>query len=296
METGVVIVGTGLIAKFHEEAVAGIPGLKVVAKLRRGDDLDAALSAPGVGLCLVANASGAHDAPVLAAARHRVPVLVEKPIAITTARVDAMIRACAATGTPLGCIFQTRWSEPFRDLKARVDSGELGRLTYASIQVPWWRDDSYYTGSDWHGTLDMDGGGALINQAIHMVDWLVALMPPVTDVKAFAGTLAHPMEAEDTVSAALRFEGGALGSVYATTASYPGRPKRIEITGTKGTVVVEDAAHGSSNAAAIPCEQHRQCIAAFMESVRGDAPYPVDGAEARKSVDLIERIYRSART
>ena len=102
------------------------------------------------------------------------------------------------------------------------------------------------------------------------------------------------MEAEDTVSAAIRFEGGALGSVYATTASYPGRPKRIEITGTKGTVVVEDAAHGSSHAAAIPCEQHRACIAAFMESVRGGAPYPIDGAEARKSVDLVERIYRSA--
>ncbi|MDD6030043.1 MAG: Gfo/Idh/MocA family oxidoreductase [Kiritimatiellae bacterium] len=294
METGVVIVGTGLIAKFHEEAVAGIPGLKVVAKLRRGADLDAALSAPGVGLCLVANASGAHDLPVLAAARHRVPVLVEKPIAITTARVDAMVRACAETATPLGCIFQTRWSEPFRDLQARVASGELGRLTYASIQVPWWRADEYYTGSDWHGTKAMDGGGALINQAIHMVDWLVALMPPVADVKAFAGTLAHPMEAEDTVSAAIRFEGGALGSVYATTASYPGRPRRIEITGTKGTVVVEDAAHGSSHAAAIPCEQHRACIAAFMESVRGGAPYPIDGAEARKSVDLVERIYRSA--
>ena len=294
METGVVIVGTGLIAKFHEEAVAGIPGLKVVAKLRRGDDLDAALSAPGIGLCLVANASGAHDAPVFAAARHRVPVLVEKPLAITTARVDAMIRACAETATPLGCIFQTRWSEQFRDLKSRVDSGELGRLTYASVQVPWWRADEYYTRSDWHGTREMDGGGALINQAIHMVDWLVALMPPVTDVKAFTGTLAHPMETEDTVSAAVRFEGGALGSVYATTASFPGRPKRIELTGTKGTIVVEDAAHGSSNAAAIPCEQHRRCIAAFLESVRGGAPYPIDGAEARKSVDLIERIYRSA--
>ena len=162
------------------------------------------------------------------------------------------------------------------------------------MRVPWWRDDAYYTGSDWHGTKAMDGGGALINQAIHMVDWLTALMPPVTDVKAFAATLAHPMEAEDTVSAALRFEGGALGGVYATTASFPGRGKRIEITGTKGTVVVEDAQHGSSNAGAIPCEQHRKCIEAFMDSVRGGAPYPIDGREARKPVDLIERIYRDA--
>ena len=267
-ERGVVIIGTGLISRFHEEAVAQIPGLRVTAKCRRTDDWDAALSQPGVGLCLVANASGAHDAAVFAAARHGVPVLVEKPIAITTARVDAMIAACDAAKVPLGCIFQTRWSDEFARLRKAVDSGELGRLTYAAVQVPWWRDDEYYTKSDWHGTKEMDGGGALINQAIHMVDWLVALTPPVAEVKAFAGALAHPIETEDTVSAALRFEGGALGGVYATTASYPGRPKRIELTGTKGTIVIEDAVCGSSNAGAIPV--------------------------ARKSVDLIERIYRDA--
>ena len=175
-----------------------------------------------------------------------------------------------------------------------MDSGELGRLTYAAVQVPWWRDDAYYTESDWHGTKEMDGGGALINQAIHMVDWLVALTPPVAEVKAFADALAHPIEAEDTVSAAIRFEGGALGGVYATTASYPGRPKRIELTGTKGTIVIEDAVCGSSNAGSIPVEHHRRAIAAFVESLDGGAPYPIDGHEARKSVDLIERIYRDA--
>ena len=293
-ERGVVIIGTGLIARFHEEAVAQIPGLRVVAKCRRTDDWDAALAQPGVGLCLVANASGAHDAAVFAAARHGVPVLVEKPIAITTARVDAMIAACEAAKVPLGCIFQTRWSDEFARLRKAVDSGELGRLTYAAVQVPWWRDDAYYTESDWHGTKEMDGGGALINQAIHMVDWLVALTPPVVEVKAFADALAHPIEAEDTVSAAIRFEGGALGGVYATTASYPGRPKRIELTGTKGTIVIEDAVCGSSNAGSIPVEHHRRAIAAFVESLDGGAPYPIDGHEARKSVDLIERIYRDA--
>ena len=291
METKVVIAGTGLISKVHAEAVSQIPGLKVSAMCSRRDNLDAALAEPSVGLCLVANASGAHDAAVFAAAKRRIPVLVEKPLAITTARVDAMIAACAETQTPLGCIFQSRWSDEFARLRAAVNSGELGRLTYAAIQVPWWRADDYYTASDWHGTKAMDGGGALINQAIHMVDWLVAVMPPVVDVKSFIATLAHPMEAEDTVSAALRFEGGALGSIYATTASFPGRPKRIEITGTKGTLVIEDAACGSSNPGTIPCEQHRRAIAAFFASCHGGEPYPIDGREARKSVDLIERIY-----
>lgn len=294
IEMKVVILGTGLVAKFHAAAVGEIPGLEVSAMCARGDDWDAALGEKGVGLCLVANASGAHDRAVEAAARHGVHVLVEKPLGITSARIDAMGAACDAAGVKLGCIFQTRWSEDFRRIKRTVESGELGRITYAAVQVPWWRDDEYYTGSEWHGTREMDGGGALMNQAIHMVDWLTALMPPVAEVKAFAGTLAHPMEAEDTVSAALRFEGGALGHVYATTAARPGRGKRIEINGTGGSVAWEDASHGASSAGAIPHGQHREAIEAFLEWVRGGEEFATRWEEARKPVALIEEIYRAA--
>lgn len=308
---GVVIIGTGLIAKFHARAVNASEKLRLVGFVGRTmekaaamatefggmafDGIDAALSAPDVGMAVVATASGAHDEAVLAAARHRVPVLVEKPIAITVERVDRMIAACRETGTPLGCIFQTRWTDEFRNAKSKVQSGELGKVTFGAVRIPWWRADEYYSGSSWHGRWDMDGGGALMNQSIHMVDWLVALMPPVKDVKSFAATLAHPMEAEDTVSAALCFEGGALGSVYATTASFPGRGKSIEITGTKGTVEISDDGHGVSRPDALDYAPHMACFEAFADSLEPDgAPYPIPGEEARKSVDLIERIYRSA--
>lgn len=308
---GVVIVGTGLIAKFHAQAVNASSRLTLkgfVGRTREKalslssefggeafDSLDSALSAPGVGMAVVATASGAHDEAVLAAARHRVPVLVEKPIAITTARVDRMIAACRETGTPLGCIFQTRWTDDFRCAKAKVESGDLGRLTYGGIRIPWWRTDEYYSKSSWHGTWETDGGGALINQSIHMVDWLVALMPPVEDVKAFAATLAHPMEAEDTVSAAIRFQGGALGGVYAATSSFPGRGKSLEITGTKGTFEIADGGHGVARPDALEYASHQACFESFADSLEpGGAPYPIPGEEARKSVDLIERIYRSA--
>ena len=308
---GVLIVGTGLIARFHAQAVNASGRLELIGFAGRTlekagalaaefggkafDSLDAAMSAPGVGMAVVATASGAHDEAVFAAAKCRVPVLVEKPIAITVERTDRMIAACRETGTPLGCIFQTRWTDDFRGAKAKVESGELGRLTYGGIRIPWWRNDEYYTKSSWHGTWDVDGGGALINQSIHMVDWLVALMPPVEDVKAFAATLAHPMEAEDTVSAAIRFEGGALGGVYATTASFPGRGKTMEITGTKGTLEIADSGHGVSRPDAIQYAAHQACFEAFADSLEPDgAPYPIPGEEARKSVDLIERIYRSA--
>ena len=236
---GVVIIGSGLIARFHAQAVNASDKLELKgfcdlfslesAKKAAAEfggaawgDYKDAFSAEGVNMATVATASCAHDEAVFAAAEHGVPVLVEKPLAITTARIDAMIAACRKSGVPLGCIFQTRWDEAFVDAKRRIDAGELGRITYAGIRVPWWREDDYYTKSSWHGTWAGDGGGSLINQAIHLVDWLVALMPPVREVKAFAAALAHPVETEDTVSAALRFEGGALGGVYATTAAFPG--------------------------------------------------------------------------
>ena len=303
---GVVIVGTGLIARFHANAVKASEKLRLVACVdidrARAEkfagehgceayaDLDQALSRGDAGMVSVATPSGAHDEAVLAAARHRIPVLVEKPLAITSGRCDRLIAACAQTGTPLGGIFQTRFTEDFEKAKRVVSSGELGRITFARIDVPWWREDAYYSGT-WHGTRSMDGGGALINQAIHMVDWLVELMPPVADVKAFTATLAHPMETEDTVAAVLRFEGGALGAIYATTASFPGRGKRLEITGTKGTYVWDDSVTGVSRPDQLEFAGHLACFEAFADSLSGGKPYPIDGANARKSIDLISRIY-----
>ena len=308
---GVVIIGSGLIARFHAQAVNASDKLELKgfcdlfslesAKKAAAEfggaawgDYRDAFSAEGVNMATVATASCAHDEAVFAAAEHGVPVLVEKPLAITTARIDAMIAACCKAGVPLGCIFQTRWDEAFVDAKRRIDAGELGRITYAGIRVPWWREDDYYTKSSWHGTWAGDGGGSLINQAIHLVDWLVALMPPVSEVKAFAAALAHPVETEDTVSAALRFEGGALGGVYATTAAFPGSGKTMEIAGTKGTIAFSDETTGTSRPDQLPFTGHQKCFEAFADSLAGGAPYPIPGEEARKSVALIEEIYKSA--
>ena len=309
-QIGVVLVGTGLIARFHAQAVQASRKLRLVAAANpapgHGDafaaefgvpilrDYDEAMSRPDVGMVLVATPSGAHDDAVFAAARHRKPVLVEKPLTISPERADKMIAACAETGTPLGGIFQTRFTDDFRKLREVVESGSLGKITFVRVDVPWWRADSYYAGS-WHGTWKMDGGGALINQAIHMVDWLTALMPPVRDVKSFTATLAHPMETEDTAAAVLRFDGGALGAIYATTASYPGRPKRMEITGTKGTYVYEDSGHGVSRPDQMEFAAHMECFEAFADSFSGGAPYPIDGAAARVPIDLIARIYAENR-
>ena len=308
---GVVIVGSGLIARFHAQAVNAseklelkgfcdlfsIDSAKKAAAEFGGEawgDYKSAFTSPGVGMVTVATASGGHDEAVFAAAEHKLPVIVEKPLSISTKRIDAMIDACKKAGVQLGCILQTRWEEKFAEAKRKIEAGEIGKLTYAGVRVPWWREDEYYTKSSWHCTWAVDGGGALINQSIHMVDWLVALMPPVVDVKAFAATLAHPMETEDTVSAALKFEGGALGGVYAATSSFPGRGKTMEITGTKGTIEFSDEENGKSRPDQFPFTGHLKCFDAFADSLEGGAPYPIPGEEARKSVALIEAIYKSA--
>jgi predicted dehydrogenase len=311
---GVVVIGTGLIARFHVQAVLSSDAVFLVGVcgrtkekarkfiedqklegVRAFGDLDEAMSADGVEVAMVATASGAHDEAVFAAARNKVHVLVEKPIAVTVARTDSMIKACEEAGVKLGCIFQTRWTDEYAEASSKVKSGELGRITYVSVQVPWWRNDEYYTKSNWHGTWEMDGGGALINQSIHMIDWLVSLMPKIKGVKAFAGTLAHPMEAEDTAAAVLLFEDGAIGHVYGTTASFPGRAKRMEITGTKGTLVLGDeSAHGTNRPDALQYECHKKALESFVSSIDGNEAYPIDGYEARKSVALIESIYKDA--
>ena len=317
------VIGGGLISRFHEQAILASDRLAFAGCVPfRSGEWKSALAQPGLGMAVVATASGAHDEVVFEAARLRVPVLVEKPLAITSARIDAMAAACAATATPLGCVCQTRWTPAFQATLAAVRRGCLGRITFARVDVPWWRDDSYYTQSSWHGTWAMDGGGALMNQSIHMIDWLTALMPPVVEVKGFAATLAHPMEAEDTACAALRFEGGALGVVYGATSSWPGSAKSLEITGTRGTIVIKDHAivewrladsstpesflppsspgtsagtsgsHGSSRPDQLDFTLHQACFEAFADSLSGGEPYPVDAAAARRSVALIERISR----
>ena len=211
-----------------------------------------------------------------------------------------------------------------------INAGRFGVITYAGVYVPWWRTDEYYKDS-WHGTWKLDGGGALMNQSIHMVDMLCDLMPPVESVQAYVATLGHPqIEAEDTAVAVLRFtrlssvkdrKGGALGIIYGTTASYPGQFKRFEITGTKGTVVyLEDSftvwqfaeenpedeqirkkfgkvkgLGGVADPAAISHELHTRNFKAFVDALESGKDFALSGTEARKAVELILAIYKAAK-
>jgi predicted dehydrogenase len=341
-EHGFGIVGCGMIAEFHTKAINEIPGARLVATcgrkradseriagLAEGDcrpytDLEAMLAHPGLDVVCVCTPSGAHLDPAVATARAGKHVVVEKPLEISVPRCDAIIRACDEGGVRLCTVFPSRYTEANRALKMAIDTGRFGRLTLGDTYVKWWRTQQYYDSGGWRGTWDLDGGGALMNQAIHNVDLLQWLMGDVVTVQALTATLAHErIEVEDTAVAALRFKNGALGVIEAATSAYPGLLKRTEIHGDRGSARVEqdditlwefqekvpsDQAvlsamagqagfkAGASDPRGITHIGHRDQLADFLQAIDEGRPPAVDGREGRKSVEIIRAIYRSAAT
>jgi predicted dehydrogenase len=242
-------------------------------------------------------------------------VLVEKPIEITLERADALIEACERAGVKLGVIFQSRFLPAVRQIKRAIDEGKLGRLMIGDAIVKWYRAPEYYARDSWHGTMALDGGGALINQAIHTVDLLRWMMGPVQTVFAMKAALRYPqIEGEDTLVASVRFQSGALGVLQAATSAKPGFKRRLEISGEHGAVILdgdaigcwaldgepdqaaagEQITDGSSNPAAISNEGHRRQIEDLMHAVAQNRAPMIDGREARKSLELVCALYSSA--
>jgi predicted dehydrogenase len=327
------LIGAGTISRTHGRAASELPDVRVAAVLgsnrekTRGlaeelgatgyDALEAFLTHRPMQAVLIGSPSGVHAEQAIAAARKGLHVLCEKPLDITTERVDALLAEVDRAGVKLGVMFQDRTKPDLRRLKALVDSGGLGRPLLASARVRWWRPPEYYAGSRWRGTWALDGGGALMNQGVHTVDLLLWLMGDVKRVQARTATALHAIEVEDTAVAVLEFASGAVGTLEATTAAYPGYPRRLELTGTEGTVLVENdrivtadlrtpveglsSGKGDANALGsthlvTDVSGHRALIEDFLRAVETGGRPVCDGREGRRSVELVQAIYRSART
>lgn len=328
------LIGAGNISQTHGRAAAAIPGVSVVAvhganpgKARElaaaygaaaYDDLDAFLAHEPMDMVIIGSPSGVHAAQGVAAARRRRHVLVEKPIDVTTGQADALIAAAEESGVRLAVLFQDRLKPGIVRLKQLVESGGLGRVLSVSARVPWYRPPDYYRHSRWRGTAALDGGGALMNQGIHTVDLLLWVLGDVTRVQARTATLFHEIESEDTALALLEFASGAAGVLEASTATYPGYPRRVEITGTEGTVVLQhdrivaanlrtprpelladgggDANASASSPVVSDASGHQRLIEDFLRAIETGSRPACDGHEGRRSVELVEAIYRSARS
>ncbi|TVP98767.1 MAG: gfo/Idh/MocA family oxidoreductase [Planctomycetaceae bacterium] len=334
------MVGCGMISNFHARAIADAPDASLTGCFSRDTDktrafaeqhgcrtfssLDEMIADPEVDAITICSPSGAHLEPALAAAAAGKHVIVEKPLEITTERCDQIIRATESAGVKLGVTFQSRFHESARLMKRAVEDGRFGKVTLGDAYVKWFRSQEYYDSGAWRGTWKLDGGGALMNQAIHSVDLLLWLMGPVAEVHARTATLTHErIEVEDVAVANLLFQNGALGVIEATTTAFPGCLKRIEISGSAGTAILEEedlkqwqfaeesaedeairqrmtdrtkTGGGAGDPAAIGHHGHTELFNEFTAAIREDRVPSIDGTEGRRSVELIEAIYRSART
>ena len=300
------IVGAGGISGTHVRAAREIDGVEIVAVHGANpgrtralaesagavpfDDFEAFLAHP-MDMVAIGSPSALHASQGIAAARRGLHVLSEKPLDISSERIDALIDETDRAGVKLGVFFQERLVPELVALKRRIDRGELGEPLFISGQVKWYRPPEYYAGSRWRGTFAWDGGGALMNQGIHTVDVLLWLFGDVVRVTGRTATRLHAIEVEDTAAALLEFANGATGTIEATTAAVPGFPRRLEVTGTKATIVHEDPPRPAAVADATP---HRRVFEDFIDAIRANRPPACDGREGRRSVALIEAIYRSA--
>jgi len=325
--------GGGNISETHARAARAIPGLEIAAiygtnrdrverfaTIHGGTpylDLDAFLNHKPMDFVAIGSPSGLHSVHGIAAARRGLHVLTEKPIEISTERADELIGAARESGVKLGVMFQDRFKPDIRRLKQWIDDGAIGKPLLIDARVKWYRSPGYYSESKWRGTLALDGGGALINQAVHTLDLLLWLFGDVVRVQARTATVMHAIQGEDTAIALLEFASGALGTVLATTAAFPGYPRRVEATGTQGTLILEhdrivaadlrdvsgrvsvSLPSGDNENVASPVVSdfsgHQAIFEDFVGAIRDNGTPACDGLEGRRSIALVEEIYSVAR-
>jgi UDP-N-acetyl-2-amino-2-deoxyglucuronate dehydrogenase len=327
------IAGAGTAARYHAQAIAATEGARLVAVSRaaasRRDDaarefgvpceasFEALVARDDVDAVCICSPSGPHGPQAAAAARAGKHVLVEKPMALTLAEADAAIDAARAAGVTLGVALQRRTEPAYRALQAAIADGALGRTVLATVTVPYLRTPEYYAATPWRATWATDGGGVLINQAIHLADLLLWMCGDVREVRATAATVVRAIEAEDTLTASLQFANGALGSIVATTGAAPGFPHRLEVYGDRGGVQIEadavvrwDAdparrptetaaptgAGSGASATGLAPDGHRRLVADFVDAVRTGREPLVSGREGRRSLALVLAVYEAART
>jgi len=343
------ILGCGAIGPHHARAIAGLEGAELVAVADVVPELAEEVAAEygcsshrGLGEMLsgaeldavcVCTPSGMHAGDAIAALEAGKHVVIEKPVDVTLEAADRLLEVLRATGRKAAVVSQHRFDAATLAAHRAISEQQFGRLTLGSAEVWWWRSQSYYDSGGWRGTWELDGGGVLINQAIHSIDLLQWLMGRVVEVNAYAGLLAHErIEVEDTAVAILKFENGALGTITATTAAYPGLSARIAVHGERGSAVIDDdelvyfhaagmerqagAYGGGENQAERIMEQyggsptkpgagadpgslsmaHRDQISDFVQAIKDDREPSITVEEGRKPLAIIASIYESART
>jgi predicted dehydrogenase len=279
---------------------------------------------PDIDCVNVCVPSGLHWRIAVDAAKAGRSVLSEKPLDVTLAHMDRMIETCRKQKVKLGCIFQRRTKGMTKAAKKVVQAGRLGKIVLADCYQKYYRSPDYYRSAGWRGTWELDGGGSLMNQGVHGIDQLLHIMGDVDTVTAHAAPLVRDIPVEDTAVAILRFKCGAYGVLEGTTSVTPGMSCRTEIHGENGTLIFTDrglekyavaskradiakdrklAVPGdspgktiASDPRAVGVHGHMLQVKDMAQSILRDREPMVPGEDARKAVELILAVYKSAKT
>ena len=240
-------------------------------------------------------------------------ILMEKPVERSTAKAKKIVNLCKEKNVKLGIVFQHRFREASQKLKKLILSHSLGSIFTVQVQVPWWRDQSYYD-EPGRGSYERDGGGVLISQAIHTLDLMLSLTGPVSEVQALSSTSQfHKMESEDFVAGGLKFKSGASGSIFASTSSFPGNAESITLNCEKASAHLQSGVltikwldgrtekfgetsgtGGGADPMAFPHDWHRDLIDNFVKSVQNNYNSLISGEEALNVHELIDSLIESS--
>lgn len=328
------IIGCGVIGKVHAQVIKSVSGAQLVAvadinesagaqmaqefgcehfsdynDVLKRDDIDA------ISICLP---SGLHHQVTLDAAKAKKHILTEKPIDIDLSYAQEMVEVCNLYGVKFTVVLQHRFDTAVQTVKQAQKRGEFGKLLWGSAKTIWYRDEEYFAGGKWKGTWKLDGGGALMNQSIHMIDLLLYFLGNVKSVSGKCRTLLHhDIETEDVGVAHLEFENGSIGTIEGTTAAYPGIYTELCLYGEKGTAVIrndqlfyysfKEGSHPEFEKILDPKTalftkvetgvnklSHEKQYDDFIHAILEDREPFVSGEDALKSLELIQSIYASS--
>ena len=343
------IIGTGKVGHLHAAALTSNQKSEFTSVLGRSPektnkfadqygvkaytDLDAFLKKSGVEALCICTPHPAHRDPSVAAAEAGVHLLVEKPLASSLEDCDAILDAVEKSGVKLGMLCQRRFYEPCARVHEAIEAGKIERPILGTVTVLGWRDQDYYDSDSWRGTWKEEGGGVLVNQAVHQLDLLLWYMGPVAEVSGYWGNLNHPsIEVDDTAVASIRFKSGALGQVLVSNSYNPAIHGKVSVLGSNGSLVGVQTDGGAMFIAGmtkieepplndywtVPGEEsklpewikadtaqfnrinamehyHALNIDDFLEAIIEDREPCVSGQAGRETVELFTAIYRSGR-
>lgn len=327
------IVGIGTIADIHAQALQESGNSALYSVFSRSEDKarslgkkhdvgwhtdwDRFISDPELDAVSVCTPSGNHLDYGERAARAGKHVIIEKPIEVTIDRAKRLVQVCEENGVALAVIYQSRFVPEISALKRKLDDKVIGKLFMGDARIKWFRGQDYYDSGEWRGTIALDGGGVLINQAIHTIDLLQWFMGDVDSIYGNTGTITHErLEGEDNAVAVMKFKSGAFGVIQGSTSIQPAQARLIELHGENGSIRVDGddvkilkagedqvvlekkgtASGASSPLAGFSPDPHRFQFEAIAEAISRGVEPPVSGKDSLKSLAIVQAVYKSSKS